>query len=214
MNFLNKRAHSEAQVGYIPEGQRERTGSGALLSAPFKGVPGETDWKALLGFKVTALDLSSSIPYNIGYDLSNINRNRKLSKLLQGRLSDLDKITKQTLRGLLEKGAGKINEQDLKDAKKGDELAKLRLEKQIRMYIKAYKTLGFTMEEIIRNLKSTTNIDLLVSIANNLHTPSYLTETDIENYQKNLKPIGIDFPFDYFENMNQAIVNTKIDEED
>ena len=81
MNFLNKRAQSEAQVGYIPEGQRERTGSGALLSAPFKGVPGETDWKALLGFKVTALDLSSSIPYNIGYDLSNINRNRKLSKL-------------------------------------------------------------------------------------------------------------------------------------
>ena len=214
MNFLNKRAQSEAQVGYIPEGQRERTGSGALLSAPFKGVPGETDWKALLGFKVTALDLSSSIPYNIGYDLSNINRNRKLSKLLQGRLSDLDKITKQTLRGLLEKGAGKINEQDLKDAKKGDELAKLRLEKQIRMYIKAYKTLGFTMEEIIRNLKSTTNIDLLVSIANNLHTPSYLTETDIENYQKNLKPIGIDLPFDYFEKMNQAIVNTKIDEED
>jgi hypothetical protein len=214
LNFLNKRAQSEAQVGYVPEGQRERTGSGSILSSAFKGVPGETDWEALLGVKVNTLDLSSSIPYNIGYDLSNINKERKLSRLLKNKLTSLEKLTKQTYRGMVEKGAGKLNEQDLIAAKKSDELARLRTEKEIRMYIKAYKDLGFTMEEIVRNLKGKVNIDLLVSIANNLHTPSYLTKSDIENYQKNLKPLGINLPFDYFEKMNQSIVNTKIDEED
>ena len=214
MKFLNKRAQSEAQVGYVPEGQRERTGSGAILSSAFKGVPGETDWESLLGIKVNTLDLSSSIPYNIGYDLSNINKERKLSRLLKNKLTSLEKLTKQTYRGMVEKGAGKLNEQDLIAAKKSDELARLRTEKEIRMYIKAYKDLGFTMEEIVRNLKGKVNINLLVSITNNLHTPSSLTKADIENYQKNLKPIGINLPFDYFEKMNQSIVNTKIDEED
>ena len=214
LNFLNKRAQSEAQVGYVPKGQRERTGSGSILSSAFKGVPGETDWEALLGIKVNTLDLSSSIPYNIGYDLSNINKEKKLSRLLKNKLTSLEKLTKQTYRGMVEKGAGKLNEQDLIAAKKSDELARLRTEKEIRMYIKAYKDLGFTMEEIVRNLKGKVNINLLVSIANNLHTPSSLTKADIENYQKNLKPLGINLPFDYFEKMNQSIVNTKIDEED
>ena len=214
LNFLNKRAQAEAQVGYVPKGQRERTGSGSILSSAFKGVPGETDWEALLGIKVNTLDLSSSIPYNIGYDLSNINKEKKLSRLLKNKLTSLEKLTKQTYRGMVEKGAGKLNEQDLIAAKKSDELARLRTEKEIRMYIKAYKDLGFTMEEIVRNLKGKVNINLLVSIANNLHTPSSLTKADIENYQKNLKPLGINLPFDYFEKMNQSIVNTKIDEED
>lgn len=211
-NFINRRSEFESQKGYIPEGERKKGRSDSLISTEYKGVPGETDWKALLGFKVNLQDLSSSVKYNIGYDLNNINKNKKLSQLLKGIDGPGLKI-KKGYRDI--KGERAVtNEQDLKNAKKSDELRILRDEKNIRMYVKAYKTLGFSMEDIVKNLRNNNNIDILVNIGLNMHTPSKLTSSDIDNYQKKLKKLGINLPVEYFQKMDEATTGSKINEED
>ena len=210
--FIQNRAEFESQSGYIPEGERTKGQSDSLISTEYKGVPGQTDWKALLGFKVNLQDLSSSVKYNIGYDLSNINKNKKLSQLLKGKDNPMLKLKKlgRTFAG----DRAVTTEQDLKNAKKADELRILRDEKRIRMYVKAYKTLGFSMEDIVKNLRNKNNIDILVNIGLNMHTPSKLSSTDIDNYQKKLKTLGINLPVEYFQKMDEATNGSKINEED
>ena len=210
--FIQNRAEFESQAGYIPEGERTKGQSDSLISTEYKGVPGQTDWKALLGFKVNLQDLSSSVKYNIGYDLNNINKNKKLSQILKGKDNPLLKLDKLYRYGTGDRAV--TTEQDLKNAKKADELRILRDEKKIRMYVKAYKALGFSMEDIVKNLRNKNNIDILVNIGLNMHTPSKLTSTDIDNYQKKLKKLGINLPVEYFKKMDEATTGSKIDEED
>jgi len=209
--FMQRRAEFESQKGYIPEGERTKGQSDSLISTEYKGVPGETDWKALLGFKVNLQDLSSSVKYNIGYDLSNINKNKKLSQLLKGKDDPMLKLKKGYRYATGDRAV--TTEQDLKNAKKADELRILRDEKRIRMYVKAYKTLGFSMEDIVKNLRNKNNIDILVNIGLNMHTPSKLTSTDIDNYQKKLKTLGINLPVEYFQKMDEATNGSKIEED-
>ena len=212
-NYLKKAAEADDQVGYFPEDEKTKGVARSLLSGDYKGVPGEANPLSLLGFKVNAIDLSSSIPYNIGYDLSNINKNKEISKLLQGKRDSLSDIG-----ALLGKGVGSrtysINEEDLKKAKDADELNMLKTEKELRMYIKSYKALGFNMEEIVKNLKNPTNINILRRINSNYHTPSKLTKSDIQNYIKGLKKIGVNLPVDYFKKIDDKLLNAKIDEVD
>ena len=210
--FIQNRAEFESQKGYIPEGERTKGRSDSLISTEYKGVPGQTDWKALLGFKVNLQDLSSSVKYNIGYDLNNINKNKKLSQLLKGIDGPILKLKKFGRNFAGDRAV--TTEQDLKNAKKSDELRILRDEKNIRMYVKAYKDLGFSMEDIVKNLRNNNNIDILVNIGLNMHTPSKLTSSDIDNYQKKLKKLGINLPVEYFQKMDEATTGSKINEED
>ena len=217
IGFLAKRRQYEQEKKTKDEGERDKGGSSkALFSEYTKGVPGETDWESLLGFKVRLIDIDSTVPFTIGYDLQNINKNRKVSRMLKNKLSTYQK-TKKYFTG----DTYGVTVKDIKDAKISDENKKLKDLKQIRMYLKAYQNLGLDFDTIQNdlgiNLANPIGVKAVQELAgayNNSYTPQFLTDDDIQNYIKNLRPKGISIPNEFFDKVNNKLVNTKIDEDD
>lgn len=114
-----------------------------------------------------------------------------------------------------------VTVKDIKDAKISDENKKLKDLKQIRMYLKAYQNLGLDFDTIQNdlgiNLANPIGVKAVQELAgayNNSYTPQFLTDDDIQNYIKNLRPKGISIPNEFFDKVNNKLVNTKIDEDD
>jgi hypothetical protein len=217
IGFVAKRARYEEEKKIKDEGERDKGGSSkALFSEYTKGVPGEFDWESLLGFKVRLIDLDSTVPFTIGYDLQNINKNRKVSRLLKDKLSPFQK-TKKFFTG----DTFGVTVKDIEDAKIADENKKLKDLKQIRMYLKAYEDLGLDVNTIQKDLGinranpiGVATLQELIGAYNNSYIPQDITDDDIQNYLENLQKKGIPFPDKFFDKVNNTLVNTKIDEED
>ena len=209
------------------KGQREKGNSSkSLFSESTKGVPGEADWNSLFGFKVRNININKTIPFTIGFDLQRINKGKTLSNIFKNKLPLYKKGLKffQSQEGLQKLGVPAdtfgINEQDIKDAKITDTKTKLKNLKQIRMYLKAYEDLGLTYKDVVRSLKLNKNnpvgrkIDAELQAAyGNYFIPQMYTEEDLENYNKNLGNRGVRFPKEFLDEFNNAVENTKIDED-
>ena len=204
IGFVAKRARYEEEKKIKDEGERDKGGSSkALFSEYTKGVPGEADWESLLGFKVRLIDLDSTVPFTIGYDLQNINKNRKVSRLLKDKLSPFQK-TKKFFTG----DTFGVTVKDIEDAKIADENKKLKDLKQIINTIQ--KDLGINRANPI----GVATLQELIGAYNNSYIPQDITDDDIQNYLENLQKKGIPFPDKFFDKVNNTLVNTKIDEED
>ena len=87
--------------------------------------------------------------------------------------------------------------------------------------LKTYLDLGLSLEDIIKDLKVNTSsplgkekIIMLRNIIDNKHTPDSFTQTDRNNFEKFLRPQGIDLPEAEIINFRDRLRNNKIDEED
>ena len=189
--------------------------SNALFSERTRGVPGETDWESLTGFKTRLIDIDSTIPYNIQYKLADLEKGNKVSDLLKNKKSRLDNL-KKTLKG----ESLEVTLNDIINAKKKDEKKKMRKERELRMYLKKYYDLGLNFNDIIRIMKIKPGTKLgkkqiaqLKMIDLNKHMPIYegLSDTDKENYVRILRERGVENPFPYLNKINQMLQGKEIE---
>lgn len=191
----------------------------ALYSTRTQGIPGEVDIDSLLGFKINRLDIDSTVPFNVGYDLTNVvsGRNKKFKNILKGRRTGKDDLA--TIFG--GKGGTPITKKEILQNLLTDEKRKIFVEKDLRYMLKTYLDLGLSLEDIIKDLKVNTSsplgkekIIMLRNIIDNKHTPDSFTQTDRNNFEKFLRPQGIDLPEAEIINFRDRLRNNKIDEED
>ena len=217
LDFYRKRKQYELELAAKDKELADKGyPSYTLFSERTKGIPGEADYGALLGVKTRRIDIDSSVPYNIGYRLKNMNRGKALSRVMKGDLPFSVDIKKR-IREKTPIALNQINDNDFIEAKKTDEKTKLRLEQELRMYINAYRDLGYSDKDItkaMRRLKiSKEGLQTLDAIQKNKHIPTDITKSDLENFYRGLKEKGVSFPLGKIREINKKLVGQKIDEE-
>ena len=216
VQFLKNRKKYEIEAQRKEPGLRDKGyPSNALFSERTKGVPGEADWAALTGFKTRLVDIDSTIPYNLQYKLSDLERNNEVSDLIKKKTK-----RKFNLKKYLTEGNLQINKQDIIDAKIRDEKRKIRKEREIRMYLKKYKDLGLSINDIIRIMKIKPGTKVgdrllrdIILIDRNQHMPILESgsRTDVENYIRILQEEGVENPFPDLMEINNKIINKEIE---
>jgi len=217
LDFYRKRKQYELELAAKDKELADKGyPSYTLFSERTKGIPGEADYGALLGVKTRRIDIDSSVPYNMGYRLKNMNRGKALSRVMKGDLPFSVDIKKR-IREKTPIALNQINDSDFVEAKKTDEKTKLRLEQELRMYINAYRDLGYSDKDItkaMRRLKiSKEGLQTLDAIQKNKHVPTDITKSDLENFYRGLKQKGVSFPLGKIREINKKLVGQKIDEE-
>tara|TARA_Y100000114_G_C11761456_1_gene329990 strand:+ start:906 stop:4724 length:3819 start_codon:yes stop_codon:yes gene_type:complete len=218
VDFFNKRKQYELE---LQTKDKELADKGypsyALFSERTKGVPGEADFESLLGLKTRRIDINSTVPYNIGYRIKNINKNKQLSNLLRNKPSPTFNLNKKIRERTITKNP--LNDDDFIIAKKNDEKLKLRKEQEIQMYLKAYEDLGFNIKDIIREasgrnktLGGPLQIELN-QIRKGKHTPALLTETDIKNAYNLRDNANVRYPREKITEINKKLLGKKISAE-
>lgn len=227
VQFIVNRAQYNEEKKTKEKGEREKGNSSkSYFSESTKGVPGEADWNSLFGFRVRNIDINKTVPFNVGFDLQRINKGKTLSNVFKNKLPLYKKALKffQSQESLQNLGVPAdtfgINEQDIKDAKITDAKTKLKNLKQIRMYLKAYEQLGLNYKDLVRSLKINKNTPVgkkldaeLQAAYGNYFIPQTYSLEDLQNYNKNLGSRGVPFPKEFLDEFNNAVENTKIDED-
>jgi len=186
----------------------------ALFSQRTKGIPGEADLDSLLGLKVRRIDVDSTLPFNIEYPLKNLEKGSFYKRVARG---DVPLKIKNKKR-LREKSffTGRINDDDFIEAYKIDEKNKLKKEQELRMYIKAYKELGYTDREINQKINlSNKGDEVLSGVQRNEHTPNdyFLDEKTQDAFDEGLGKQGVKIPRKKLSEINNKLLRQKIDEE-
>lgn len=213
VQFIANRSKYEEEAKAKEPGLREKGyPADSLFSERTKGVPGETDWASLLGIKNRLIDVDSSVRFNIDSNLSRLNSNSKLQKLLKGQRSQAFNVKKY-----FDKDGYQINLKDFIDTKFKDEKIRKRKMREMQMYLDGYSKLGLNPNDILTILKKNPRVNLsdkkaqtLMAIQNDKFIPDTVTKEDALNYYRILKEMGIENPLGVLSDIDSKIMNTPI----
>ena len=215
LKFMLKRDAYEKQLAsrdasLVNKGYPSRALYSTRQNLNHLSIPGEMDIASQLGFKVDRLDLDAQAQFKITPLLNSISRGSgtKFNDLLKGKKSG---FTEKLL-------SPQITKQNLIDAKIDDEKKKIFEERELQFILNQYFNLGYDVPEILKSLQISKQQDIggnkfniLRKIIRDEHIINPITNQDILNYKKFLRPLGIELPSDEIIEIHKKIRNKSIE---